>query len=303
MNEQSAIRLEGVEQQRSHFRLGPITLDIPLGYVTAIVGPNGSGKSSTFRMLLDLAKADKGTITVLGHRIGDGSDTALKRRIGYLPEQFGSHDGGMKASAKTNFTKVWYDQWDVNLYRELLRLFEVDDSMKLNRMSKGTRRKYELALMLAHHPELLLLDEPSSGLDPLVWRTMIDILHRYMEHGDRTILMASHIIEEVKRLADYIVFMGYGQVLGVYEKDELFSSWHAFYINSEGFTKKTAQSVPGQCSIEETGGGSYRIVTRKALEAEQWLEREQIRIIGRQALNLDDILAVLIEQERIRVRS
>ena len=88
-------------------------------------------------------------------------------------------------------------------------------------MSKGMRRKFDLSLAMAHNPELLLLDEPSSGLDPIAWKTMIDVIHRYMERGDRTVLMASHIVDEVRRLADYIVFIIQGKVLGMYEKDAL----------------------------------------------------------------------------------
>ncbi|MUT65345.1 ABC transporter ATP-binding protein [Paenibacillus sp. NEAU-GSW1] len=303
MSQQAAVKLTGIEQSRPHFQLGPIDLEVPKGCVTAIVGPNGSGKSSAFRLILNLEKAAKGEVTVLGEQIGSGNDAELKQRIGYLPELFGSHDGKMRASEKTAFVRRWYTDWNLNRYRELLRVFEVDDSIKLGKMSKGTRRKYELALALSHHPELLLLDEPSSGLDPLAWRTMIDVLHRYMEDGERTIIMASHIIEEVKRLADYIVFMGHGRVLGVFEKDELFSSWHSYYISGEGFTRKAAEQIPGQCLIEDNGGGTFRVVTKEAFAAERWLEETGLRIVGRQALSLDDILAILIEQERLRVRS
>lgn len=296
----NAVSLTDVELRRTHFQLGPIHLEVPKGYVTAIVGPNGSGKSSTFRLILDLIKPDKGDIHLLGDSTSSEEDWQTKGKIGYLPEMFSQHDDKVKASFKTDFVKKWYPSWDVNRYQELLRLFEVDDSIKLGRMSKGMRRKYELALLLSHHPELLLLDEPSSGLDPLAWRTMIDVLHRYMEPGDRTILMASHIIEEVKRLADYIVFMIHGRVLGVYEKDELFGSWHAFYMQAD---RKIAEAMPGQCGIEQSGGGMLRVITRRAPEAEVWCEKEEITITHRQALQLDDILAVLVEQERTRLRS
>jgi len=299
----AALRLVEVKMERPHFQLGPINLDIPAGYVTAIVGPNGSGKSTTFNLLLDLVKPDSGTIDMLGHRVGEGRDTEVKQKIGYLPELFSMFDDGMKASDKTAFARLWYPNWDPNRYRELLRIFELDDSIKLKSMSKGTRRKYELSLILSHHPELLLLDEPSSGLDPLAWRTMIDVLHKYMDNGNRTILMASHIVEEVKRLADYIVFMAYGRILGVYEKDELFSSWHSFYVSGDGLTRAKAEVIPGQCSIEDMGGGTLRIVTRQAMSAEQWCEQQDIYIMGRQAMNLDDILSILIDQERLRARS
>ncbi|WP_435166235.1 ABC transporter ATP-binding protein [Paenibacillus glycanilyticus] len=302
MNE-NAISLKEVELQRTHFQLGPIQLEVPKGYVTAIVGPNGSGKSSTFKLILDLIKPQKGDIKLLGKNISEDEDWQTKSRVGFLPELFSPHDNRLKASAKTEFVKKWYPEWDVNRYQELLRLFEVDDGIKLGKMSKGMRRKYEFALILSHHPELLLLDEPSSGLDPLAWRTMIDVLHRYMEPGDRTILMASHIVEEVKRLADYIVFMIHGRVLGVYEKDELFGSWHAFYVHGEQVNRKRVQAMPGQCGIEDTGGGMLRVITRMAPDAEDWCGQENITITHRQALQLDDILAILVEQERTRLRA
>ncbi|KQN97174.1 ABC transporter ATP-binding protein [Paenibacillus sp. Leaf72] len=303
MSNETAIHIKKVELRRDRFQLGPLSLEVPKGYVTAIVGPNGSGKSSTFRMLLDLIKPDKGELSVLGHSIADQKDIDWKNKIGYVPELFGSHENKLRASDKTDFVQKWYPNWDVNLYREILRMFEVDDSIRLGKMSKGTRRKYEFALVLAHHPELLLLDEPSSGFDPLAWRSMMSFLHNYMNAGERTILMASHIVDEVKRLADYIVFMSQGRILGMYEKDELLSSWHMFYVNGRELEGRDVRSIPGQCVVEDAGCGNLRIITRQALETERWLEQASIEIMGRQALDLDDILAVLIQQDRQHIRA
>ncbi|ANY65501.1 ABC transporter [Paenibacillus sp. BIHB 4019] len=303
MSNDIAIRIQEVELRRERFQLGPLSLEVPKGCVTAIVGPNGSGKSSTFRMLLNLIKPDKGELSLLGHSIADQKDTGWKNKIGYVPELFGSHENKLRASDKTDFVRKWYPNWDINLYREILRMFEVDDSIKLGKMSKGTRRKYEFALVLAHHPELLLLDEPSSGFDPLAWRSMMSFLHNYMNDGQRTILMASHIVDEVKRLADYIVFMAQGRILGMYEKDELLSSWHMFYVSGSELVGKDVKSIPGKCMVEDAGGGNLRIVTRQAMETERWCEREHIAIMGRKALDLDDILAVLIEQDRQHIRA
>lgn len=302
MEEKVAISMAGVEQNRPHFKLGPLNLEVPSGYVTALVGPNGSGKSSTFRLLLDLAKPEKGTVTVLGKRVGGGDDVELKRRIGYLPENTNSFEDSLKAEDKAAFVRQWYPDWDVNYYRELLRLFEIDSSLKLGKMSKGMRRKFELALALAHRPELLLLDEPSSGLDPIAWKKMIGVLHRHMERGDRTILIATHIVEEVRRLADYIVFMDYGRVLGMYEKDELLSSWSVLFVQGEGRPEWLLRTVPGAIRTEEAGG-SVRIVTSRAQQAERWCESKGYRIVARKMMELDDILEAMMELEREGVRS
>ncbi|MBD3922367.1 ABC transporter ATP-binding protein [Paenibacillus sp. PR3] len=295
--EKVAISLAGVEQHRAHFRLGPIDLDIPEGYVTAIIGPNGSGKSSTFRLLLDLSKPDAGQMSILGHPVGQGDDRSWKRQIGYLQEESDYLDNSIRGSEKATFIRKWYAEWDVNLYQDLLRRFEVDDSIKLGKMSKGMRRKFELALVIAHKPKLLLLDEPSSGLDPIAWRSMIDILHRYMEPGDRTILMASHIIDEVRRLADYIVFMARGQILGKYEKDELFERWHVLYVPAANDSDRgKLLTMPGVIEVELAGVGMYRIVSEDAPQTEEALQAAQFTIGSRQAMQLDEILQVLMQR-------
>jgi len=295
-----AIRMKGVSLRQSHFRLGPIDLDVPAGFVTAIVGPNSSGKSTTFRLLMDLMKPNEGSIEVLGCKIGGGKQIDLLKRIGYLPEEPYCHDNALRAMDKAEFHRQWYPGWDVNFYRELLKLFEVDHAIKLGNMSKGMRRKFDLALTLAYQPELLLLDEPSSGLDPIAWRTMIDLLHRYMESGDRTILIATHIVEEVKRLADFIVFMAGGKVLGMFEKDELLTGWHQYFFpGTYAEWNGALADMPGLAWLDDAGG-VVRAVTGSAREAEAWLAAREIAPVGRKSMELDDILAVLVEQEKLR---
>lgn len=302
MTDRPAIQFEEIEHKRLNFRLGPVTLDIPKGMITAIVGPNGSGKSTLFRMALGLVKPTKGHIALLGRQGDMGCDERLKRRIGYLPESDSQLDDNWKAHDKAAFHSNWYDSWDANRYREMLRVFQINDEIALGKMSKGMRRKFEFTLAMAHNPELLLLDEPSSGLDPMAWKTMIDMLHRYMDQGDRTVLMSTHIIEEVKRLADYIVFMVQGKVLGVYEKDELFRGWFTFYVSGEGLNGSRLSELPGLSGLDPAGGTTYRATTSKALEAERWLVAEGLDIVSKSPLELDDIMGALMEQHGLGIR-
>ncbi|MFC4810576.1 ABC transporter ATP-binding protein [Paenibacillus sp. GCM10023250] len=294
---EAVVTIEGLVQRRAHFQLGPVELTVPAGYVTAIVGPNGSGKSSLFRLMLGLARPDAGRVSLLGRRVGDGDETAYKARIGYVPEEAIDLEDKITGDAKAAFVRPWYPDWDVNYYRELLRRFEVDAGLRLGKMSKGMRRKFDLSLALAHHPELLLLDEPSSGLDPIAWKTMIDVLHRYMEQGDRTIVMASHIVDEVRRLADYIVFVVHGRVLGMYEKDALLDSWQTMYVDA-GERALDWKALPGFRGGEPAGGTTYRIVTESAQAAERWLAEAGAALVSKRKLELDDILIHLTEHAR-----
>lgn len=288
--DRKAIRMSGIGKQRPNFNLGPVELDIPEGYVTAIVGPNGSGKSSVFHVLLDLMKPDDGTIEVLGQQVGQADDVALKQRIGYLPEGANPIDDAYKAEEKAAFYKLWYPEWNVNRYQQLLHEFQINASQRMGKMSKGTRRKFDFIMAIAHNPDLLLLDEPSSGFDPLAWSKMVAILHQFMEQPGKTIVIATHIAEEVRRLADYIVFMISGRVVGCYEKDELLHQWVAYFVE-ERLSGQGWEQMPGFYGKEEAGGGRIKLVTSQASEAENWLRQAGLHIAGKEQMALEHILA------------
>ncbi|MGI2297287.1 ABC transporter ATP-binding protein [Paenibacillus sp. GXUN7292] len=296
MSSEFAISFHNIERKKPNFKLGPITLQIPKGYVTAIVGPNGSGKSTLFRILLGISKQDSGEVILFDEPIKPESNEAYKQRIGFLAETPWEYEDGMKGRQKAEFNQHWYSNWDINYYQQLVHQLQVNDHLQMGKMSKGMRRKLELVIAMSHHPELLLLDEPSSGLDPLAWKQMIEILHRYMDTGDRTLLMTTHIIDEVKRLADYIVFMDQGKVLGTYEKDELFSSWFTFFINGEQNIGSLLKQMPGVRKIDHAGNGYFTVTTDNAMEAEQWCNQKQIPITSKQSLELDEIMSMLLLQ-------
>ncbi|CAM3682539.1 ABC transporter ATP-binding protein [Cohnella lubricantis] len=299
----AAFSLRQVTIQRQAFTLGPLDLDIPAGYVTAVVGANGSGKSTLFRLLLNMEPYDQGQVELLGKPAADAdADVELKRRIGYLAELPHAYENSLTAEEKARFASRWYPSWDWSRYRKLLRSFDAESSDKLRKLSKGMRRKVELACVLAPNPELLLLDEPSSGLDPFAWQTMLAELRRFMEQGDRTIVIASHIPDEVKRLADYILFLHRGRPLGFYEKDALFDSWRTIVLSAqEGASAESdLKRVPGVQGWIRSAPGIYQVETDRADDAEAFLSSQGYQILSKQRMELEEILGCLIRGEEAR---
>uniref|UniRef100_UPI00406C53BF ATP-binding cassette domain-containing protein n=1 Tax=Paenibacillus sp. FSL R10-2782 TaxID=2954661 RepID=UPI00406C53BF len=280
------IEMSQVYKKRGNRGIGPINLTIEPGYVVALAGHNGSGKSTLLHLLTQLVHPDSGVIRWFGQAYPDGMPVDTRQWVGYVPEQPTREEDRLTAEAAAAFRALWYPGWDETRFQRLLERFQVPQHTRLSRMSKGERRKFELAAALAPHPRLLLLDEPSSGLDPFAWKIMLEELRDCMENGKTTVIIATHIMDEIKRLADYIVLMHEGRLLGKLEKDHLLENSKEMWF--EG-TSEEASELPGVIEIESEGG-LQRIVTLEAGEAGAILEQAGIRPIRVRSLELDDIL-------------
>jgi len=299
-----AVKLSGVAVRRERFALGPLNVEIPRGIVTAIVGPNGLVKSTLFRLVMNMEPFQEGKAELLGMPLGPGEDESYKRRVGFLAELPHAYEDALTAYEKAKFASLWYPGWDWDRYRKLIRGFDAEEALrtKLRKLSKGLRRKTELAGVLAPNPELLLLDEPSSGLDPFAWKTMLDELQRFMEQGDRTLIIASHIADEVRRLADCILFLHRGKALGFYEKDQLFDSWRSITISPEDESAAAAslKRAPGLQDCTMSAPGVWQLTTDRAEEAEAFCRSEGCRVIATRRMELEDIMSCLIRKEEAR---
>jgi ABC-2 type transport system ATP-binding protein len=297
---QMAIELRNVRKQRRSKTIGPLTLNLPQGYITALVGQNGSGKSTLLNLLLQLANPDEGEIYWFENKYDSGLPLELRQIIAYVPETSIAEENHWNAEEAAQFRKYWYPNWDDKYFQSLMDQFEVPYNTKLSKMSKGERRKFEIAAALAARPRLLLLDEPSSGLDPFAWKIMIETLRKYMDENDATIIISTHIVEEVRRLADYIVLMHRGELLGMAEKDSLFGAWTEVwvYAANEDDLAELSSEIPGgmHFSIETPGVASF--IIEQFSTNEKRIHDLGVKVIKSRMLELDEILSLWSQGHR-----
>jgi ABC-2 type transport system ATP-binding protein len=282
------ISLRDVRKSYGYFELGPVDLEIEPGYVVAVVGPNGSGKSTLFGVLMNLVQPDSGEVRLFGGAYPD-DEAAIKQRLGYVPEHSSGHDE-MSASSLGEFVSHWYPGWDGRLYEEHVERLAIVPDKEFGELSKGVQRRLAFALAAASGSELLLLDEPTAGVDPFARREMLEDISRFMQDGDgRTVVFATHVMEEVRRIADYVVLLGDGEFLGLHEKDALLEGWKTLWVERE-----PEGSVPGVVEVES--GSPARVVSDSPQESAGALFEERIRIVRSGTLDLEEILSHLMRQ-------
>jgi ABC-2 type transport system ATP-binding protein len=288
------LSLKDVKKSYGNFELGPVDLNIEPGSIVAVVGPNGGGKSTLMGMLMNLIQPDSGELKLFGGTYPD-DEVAIKRRVGYVPERPVGGDE-MSAESLGEFFSRFYPKWDHRLYEDLLKRARIEPDKRFGELSKGVQRRLAFALALATGSELLLLDEPTAGVDPFGRREILEDISRFMEGGDKTVVFATHVMEEVRRIADYVLFLADGEFLGLYEKDTLLEEWRIFWVNRE-----PEGDVPGVVEVE--GGSPARIVCDSLQETGQALFAQDIRIVRSGVLDLEEVLSHLMRQKQGREQS
>jgi ABC-2 type transport system ATP-binding protein len=215
-----AIELNGVSKYYGRQpAVRDLSFQIRKGTTFGFLGPNGAGKTTTIKMLMGLLPRDAGTISVLGLDPAT-DDIPIKQRVGYVPEQQFIYRW-MRVSDAIHFCRNIYPRWDDKRCSELLHIFNLDADKKVKALSKGMTVKLALLLAMSHEPEVLILDEPMAGLDPLVREELLDgILKTACDHAP-TILFSTHTLSDVQRMADTIGIMNEGQLLISCSVDDL----------------------------------------------------------------------------------
>ena len=191
--------------------LASVSLSIPRGGVYGLVGANGAGKTTLIKHVLGLLRAESGSVRIFGlDPVAD--PVGVLSRIGYLSEE---HDlpGWMRVDELIRYSRAFYPSWDDGYAEELRQAFALESTAKIRTLSKGQKARLGLLTALAYRPELLVLDEPSSGLDPVVRRDILDAIMRTIADEGRTVLFSSHLLEEVERVADHVTMINDGTIV------------------------------------------------------------------------------------------
>lgn len=191
--------------------LASVTLSLARGGVYGLVGANGAGKTTLIRHLLGLLRPERGTVRVFG-RDPVADPVGVLSRLGYLAED-NDLPGWMRLGELMNYTRAFYPAWDDDYAEELRHAFELNPTIKIKHLSKGQKARAGLLAALAHRPELLVLDEPSSGLDPIVRRDILGAILRTIALEGRTVLFSSHLLDEVEQVADHVTMIDKGRVV------------------------------------------------------------------------------------------
>ncbi len=216
---ENALDVYGLTKIYPDFLLNEVSFSVPRGMIVGLIGENGAGKSTTINAILNLIKKDAGQIEILGKKEQE-IDFDTRNRIGVV---FDKHNFPTSMSPN-NLGKLLgtvYPLWDRNRYWELLKKLSLPTDRKIKKLSKGMKMKLAIAVALSHHSEILILDEATSGLDPIVRDDILDILLEFVQDENHSVLVSSHITSDLEKIADYIVFLHEGKVIFCKTKDEL----------------------------------------------------------------------------------
>ena len=255
----NAIELSHINKSFGDFAIRNLDLTVPSGTICGLVGENGAGKSTTIRLLMGALRPDSGTASVLGTDVSSPEFREVKEDVGvvldeaYFPESLNAVQVG-KIMAAT------YCRWDQKLYDGYLKRFDLPVSKPFKDFSRGMRMKLAIAVALSHSPKLLVLDEATAGLDPIVRDEVLDIFNEFTREEDHSILISSHILSDLEKLCDYIAFIHKGALLFCEEKDRLLEEYGIFEDSKENLDCLRPEAIVAR---EETRYGGVRALVKR----------------------------------------
>ena len=288
----NAIEIRRLIKHYSTFKLGPLDLTVPCGAIYGLIGPNGAGKTTTIDLIFGMGKNDGGEIRVLGldHR---ANEVELKRRAAYVSPDLNFQVWG-KVGRAIRFVRGFYPDWDDAYCAELMKAFHLSDSDKIVTLSFGAKTKLSLLLALARRPEVLILDEPTTGLDAVSKQQVFSELLKAVEDGKRTVLISSHGLSDIERFADHIGMIKNGKLLLEGRTDEIVDRFRM----AEFFTDNGVefQNRDGLIILKRNENRWHALIDQKS-EIQNWLQTKGAKQISLTRMTLEDLFVALVKDE------
>ena len=259
----NAIEIKGLEKRYEGFQLGSFDLTLPSGCIMGLVGENGAGKSTTIKLIMNAIGRDAGEISVLGVDNRSAGFRDVKEDIGvvldeaYFPEVMSARNVG-KVMALT------YKNWDAAAFEGYLKKFSLAPDKIFKDYSRGMRMKLAIAAALSHGAKLLILDEATSGLDPMARDELLDIFNDFTRDENCSILLSSHIVSDLEKICDYIAFLHRGRLVLCEEKDRLLEEYTLIRLPEERLRELPEESI---ISRRASGYGTEALVLRGGIPA------------------------------------
>jgi len=284
----AAIELVGIAKTLGRFQLGPVSLSIPRGTIYGLIGPNGAGKTTTLDLLMGMGRTDAGAIRILG-RDAQVDEVAIKQRIAYVSPEL-NYQPWRTVRRAIEFVRSHYPDWDQARCERLQREFGVAPHERIATLSFGARIKLALIMALSRAADLLLLDEPSVGLDALSRRQLFTELLGFMQREDRTILIASHQIADLERFADHVAILDRGQLLLAGRIDELLERLCAVHARVAA-----DQPLPAELGrVLRRDAESVQLLVDRTRVSREALARSRLEVVAEVPLTLEDLFIALV---------
>lgn len=273
----NALDIKNVTKKYKGFTLDNINLTLPSGCIMGLIGENGAGKSTLIKAILGMIKYD-GTISVLGAE-GNAELLNAKQDIGVVLDQSYFPDG-INVKQVNSIMKNTYENWDENEFFGYIDKFSLPLDRAFKDYSRGMRMKLSMAVALSHKAKLLILDEPTGGLDPIVRDEIVDILYDYTRAEDHSVLMSSHILSDLQKLCDYIAFIHEGNLVFVDEKDALTERYGIVNCSEAEFE-----------FIKDAAVG----VRKNGYSVQALVDREKVSGIKTESATLEEIIVFMVK--------
>lgn len=274
------------------FALNDVSLRVPRGAVYGLVGANGAGKTTFIKHLMGLLQAQSGSVRVLNADPVRDPAGALSR-LGYLAEDL-DLPGWMRVNDLLRYTAAFYPKWDWNYAEELRQQFELPTKLRVKNLSKGQRARVGLLVALAHRPDLLVLDEPSSGLDPIARRDILAAIISTVAEEGRSVLFSSHLLDEVERVSDHVAMLRAGRLVLSGPLDDIKINHRQVTMQFDS-PQSEAPAWPGLLTWKSHGREATVVCSGSPNELQNKVEQIGGRILNQCALTLNEIFVARCE--------